>query len=164
MRILKGEEEKQALKFFDKAAEMAKKSLCHRARCGAIIVKNGVMVAEGFNAPPQNSDERRTCLNEYEIPGGFRHDRTCCIHAEQRAALNAAKQGKDLTGGRVYFVFLDEAGRKIKVSDIKCTICSRVILDAGVSEWAVYAPDGVRIYGVAEFDAFSYGHKTPRKN
>ena len=81
MRILTGEEEKEALPWFKKAAEVARQSLCLRAKCGAVIVKNGKIIGQGFNSPPQNGPKFRTCLNEYDIPAGFRHDRTCCIHA-----------------------------------------------------------------------------------
>lgn len=162
MCILEGREAQEALAWFDKTAEAASRSLCHRALCGSIIVKDGELLAEGFNSPPRNRDEYRTCLNEYDIPAGFRHDRTCCIHAEQRAIENALKAGRDVAGSRIYFVAIDREGNKIMATDMKCTICSRAVLDAGIAEFAFYTAEGVRVYEPAEVDALSYEHKTPR--
>jgi deoxycytidylate deaminase len=163
MRILKESEEQDALKWLDEAARVAKGSLCDRAHCGSVIVKDGAIVAEGFNSPPQNDGALRTCLNEYEIPAGFRHDRTCCIHAEQRAIQSAHKAGKDMSGAKIYFVAVDEAGNKVKATDMKCTICSRAVVDAGMAEFIFYAAEGVRSYDPAEVDALSYEYKTPLK-
>lgn len=165
MRILRDiEEEKEALRWFDEAATAAANSLCLRAKCGSVIVKNGKIIGKGFNSPPQNRTENRRCLNEYEIPGGFRHDRTCCIHAEQRAIEDAVRHGRDTSSARIYFVALDENGSKIKAKDLKCTICSRAVLDAGISEFALYCEDSVRVYDSVEFDRLSYAYKTPLVN
>lgn len=146
MRILTGKEEKEALKWFDKATELAGQSLCLRVHFGAVIVKDDKIIGAGFNSPPQNDPEYRTCLNEYDIPAGFRHDRTCCIHAEQRAILDAIKNGKEqeIKGARIYAISIDNDGNKIKAKDVKCTICSREVLDAGISEFALYFEDGVQ--------------------
>lgn len=162
MRILENLEAQEALRWFDLTAEVASRSLCHRAHCGSIIVKDGELLAEGFNSPPRNKDEYRTCLNEYDIPAGFRHDRTCCIHAEQRAIENAIKAGKDVAGSRIYFVAIDREGHKIMATDMKCTICSRAVLDAGIAEFAFYTAAGVRVYEPAEVNALSYEYKTSR--
>ncbi|HKY05814.1 MAG TPA: hypothetical protein VJQ56_13040 [Blastocatellia bacterium] len=162
MRTLEGREAQEALAWIDKTAAVASRSLCRRALCGSIIVKDGELLAEGFNSPPQNKDEYRTCSNEYEIPAGFRHDRTCCIHAEQRAIENALKAGKKLSGSRIYFVAIDGEGNKIMATDMKCTICSRAVLDAGIAEFAFYTGEGVHVYDPAEVDALSYEYKTPR--
>lgn len=162
MDILRDGQEKEVLKWFDEAAKVAKNSTCLRAHCGAVIVKEGKIIATGFNSPPQNNPEFRTCLNEYEIPSGFRHDRTCCIHAEQRAIQDALKQGGAMSGSIIYFINIDDSGNKIKAKDLKCTICSRAVLDAGIAEFALYCEDGVRIYTTDEFDRLSYQYKTPK--
>jgi deoxycytidylate deaminase len=161
MRILEGQEAQEALMWLERTAEAASRSLCHRALCGSVIVKDGELLAEGFNSPPQNKDLYRTCLKEYDIPAGFRHDRTCCIHAEQRAIENAMRAGKDVVGSRIYFVAIDREGNKIMATDMKCTICSRAVLDAGIAEFAFYTAEGVRVYEPAEVDALSYEYKTP---
>jgi deoxycytidylate deaminase len=162
MRILETGTE-DAMKWLDRCAEAAKKSNCERARCGSVIVKEGELLSEGFNSPPRNDAALRTCLNEYEIPAGFRHDRTCCIHAEQRAIQNALKEGRDPKGGSIYFAAIDEKGDKIMATDMKCTICSRAVLDAGIKEFIFYSAEGIRVYDPAEVDRLSYEFRTPLK-
>jgi deoxycytidylate deaminase len=163
LKLLNGTEAEAALTFFEKAAAVAKQSLCLRALCGSIIVKNGAVIAEGFNSPPQNNDALRTCLNEYDIPTGFRHDRTCCIHAEQRAIQDGLKNGQDMIGARIYFINIDRGGIKQYAKDLKCTICSRAALDQGISEFTLYREEGIAVYDTTEFDRLSYEYKTPRK-
>lgn len=163
MRLLHGDEEKEALRWLDEAAKTAAGSLCLRTHCGSVVVKGGKLIGAGFNSPPQNKTEWRICLDEYEIPAGFRHDRTCCIHAEQRAIQDAMQRGDDMRGARIYFVAIDEWGNKVKAEDLKCTVCSRAVLDAGISDFALLCEDGIRIYPAEEFNRLSYQYKTPRK-
>ena len=49
MRILEGQEAQEALMWLERTAEVASRSLCHRALCGSVIVKDGELLAEGFN-------------------------------------------------------------------------------------------------------------------
>lgn len=161
MKLLDGDRKQEALKWLDEAAKVAAQSLCERAHCGSVIAKDGELISSGFNSPPQNDPKLRTCLQEYDIPEGFRHDRTCCIHAEQRAIQNALKVGKDLTDASIYFIAIDKEGEKIMATDMKCTICSRAVLDAKIKEFIFYSPEGVRSYDPAEVDTLSYEYKTP---
>ncbi len=161
MKHLNENESKEALKWIDLAAEVANQSPCLRAHCGAVIVKDVKVIGKGFNSPPQNNPEFRTCLNEYDIPAGFRHDRTCCIHAEQRAITDAIRQGHDTKGAKIYFVRTDESGNKLNASRLVCTICSRAVLDAGIVEFILYWEDGIRSYNTKEFNEGSYAYMTP---
>ncbi len=162
MHILEGTEAQEAKKWFEEAAGMARQSLCLRRKCGSVIVKSGRIIGRGFNAPPQNNPKFRTCLNEYNIPAGFRHDRTCCIHAEQRAIADAREHGEDTREARIYFADVDTDGIIQRANDAKCTICSRTVLDAGIAEFALNADEGVHIYSAQEFNELSYQYKTPR--
>ena len=163
MRILEGQEQQEALKFIEEAAKIAVQSLCLRARCGAVIVKDGQVIAWGFNSPPQNNPGFRTCLDEYDIPSGFRHDRTCCVHAEQRAIDDAKVNGKDIKESKIYFSRVNDAGVREKSYRIVCTICSRAVLDAGIKEFVLEWEDGsIRGYGAEEFNDLSYQYKTPK--
>ena len=49
MRLLQGEEEKEALRWFDEAAKVAADSLCLRAKCGSVVVKDGKIIGAGVN-------------------------------------------------------------------------------------------------------------------
>ena len=164
MKILTDEEEKEAVRWFREAAGVAVKSLCLRRKCGSVVVKNGKIIGAGFNSPPQNKTELRICLDEYEIPAGFRHDRTCCVHAEQRAISEAVRGGEDMNGARIYFADVDSDGNMLRANTPKCTICSRAALDVGIAEFYLYGDDGVRSYPTDEYNRLSYEHKTPRLN
>ena len=40
--------------FFDELVEVARKSTCHRSKCGSIIVKDGKIIGVGYNSQPCN--------------------------------------------------------------------------------------------------------------
>ncbi len=164
MRTLNDREAKEVLIYFEEAAKWAEKSLCLRAQCGAVIVKNGKVIAGGCNSPPKNDPRLRTCLAEYEIPSGFRHDRTCCIHAEQRATKDAYTNGQDTAGAAIYFTRINSDKKREPSYRLCCTICSRAVLDAGIVEFFLEWNDGtVRSYPTDEFNRLSYEYKTPVK-
>lgn len=162
MKILSGLEAQEAKKFFKEAEKVARRSLCLRANCGSVIVQKGKIIGRGFNSPPQNNSKFRTCLQEYDIPAGFRHDRTCCIHAEQRTIQDAISKGHKTSGTLIYFTRLDENKNRVPSGRLCCTICSRAVLDAGISEFVLEWEDGtIRSWPTDEFDRLSYEYKTP---
>lgn len=57
MKCLFGDEEKKALEYFTKAAQIALRSTCQRARCGSVIIQNDKIIGSGFNSPPKNKEE-----------------------------------------------------------------------------------------------------------
>src|SRR3989338_4103985 len=125
MEYLKGEQEKEAMKWMEKAAEVAGRALCHRAKCGTIIVKGGQIIGAGYNAPPLDNEENRTCNKEFG-PGKPKYDRTCCVHAEWRAIMDALKRNTEkIKGSKLYFTRVDENGQIKKTGRPHCTVCSR---------------------------------------
>ncbi|MBI2046270.1 MAG: hypothetical protein HYT28_02530 [Parcubacteria group bacterium] len=48
MKYLTGQQEREAKGWMNATAKVAKKSLCLRAQCGAVIVKNGVIIEDGI--------------------------------------------------------------------------------------------------------------------
>lgn len=164
MRILEGKEKQEAIKFLEEAARVAAGSLCLRAQCGSVIVKDEKVIGRGHNSPPQDNPDFRTCSCEYDIPTGFRHDRTCCIHAEQRAIIDAVKNRNDARGSQIFFTRIDENKNRVPSHRLCCTICSRAVLDAGISEFILEWEDGTtRAWSADEFDRLSYEYKTPIK-
>lgn len=138
------------------AAEAAKRSLCLRSRCGAVIVKNGEVIGEGYNAPPKDSVEAGTCLEEFALPQRFKYDRTCCVHAEWRALFDAARRNPEkLRGADLYFVRVDEKGTIKKAGKPYCTVCSRLALDNGLGGFALWHEEGIRLYPTEEYHRLS---------
>jgi len=94
-----------------KAAEVASKSTCGRARCGSIIVKNDEIIGKGYNSPPRNKEENKRCSNSKELYHKKVTDKTCCVHAEQRAIMDSLKRNPDkIQGSILYFARINEKG------------------------------------------------------
>ena len=131
MRYLSGDEQQQALAYINQAAEIALQSTCERARCGSVIVENDEIIGSGFNSPPGHLESQRRCSCEKSSYHKKVTDKTCCIHAEQRAIMNALIDNPDkIIGSRLYFIRLDEEGKPSKAGKPYCTICSKMSLDA----------------------------------
>ena len=87
-------------------------------------------------------------------------DKTCCIHAEQRAIMDAlSKNPIKLIGSRLYFIRLDDKDNTSKAGEPYCTICSKMALDVGISEFVLWNDKGVCVYETEEYNilSFQYG-------
>lgn len=158
MRFLAGKENEEAAGRMREAAKMAGKSLCLRSKCGAVIVKNKKIIGVGYNAPPLDDIANRTCWYEYpELPKKIKFDRTCCMHAEWRAILDALKWNPNkIPGSRLYFVRVDGGGNIEKSGKPYCTVCSRFALDVGISEFVLWHEEGICVYLTGEYNTLSY--------
>jgi len=158
MKYLIGQEEQEALIFIDMAAKIALSSPCFRSRCGSVIVKNNKVIGSGFNSPPKGKVLSH-CLKD-DLPKDFKSDRTCCIHAEQRAIMDALQNNhKEIIGSRLYFIRLDETGKKTRAGDLYCTICSKMALDAGLAEFVLWQEKGICVYNTDEYNNLSFLYK-----
>ncbi len=155
MKILSGPEEKIAFDYIDAAAIAATYSCCFRSKCGSVIVKDNIIIGKGYNAPPLDT-QLQYCLKD-SLPADFKSDKTCCMHAEQRAILDALQHHPDkIQGSRLYFIRLDEQRNKKKSGDPYCTICSKFTLDVGVSEFVLWREEGVCVYDTVEYNELSF--------
>jgi deoxycytidylate deaminase len=146
--------------YFQMAAEEARKATCLRGKCGAVIVLNNEVIGSGFNAPPKNDEKSRKCALELVNSCKPKSDRTCCVHAEWRAIIEALRTGKDLAGSTLYFVRVDDAGNIKKSGEPYCTVCSRLALDCGISFFGLWHESGIRLYDTKEYNDLSYAfHK-----
>ena len=162
MKYLTGEKEQEAKRWMAEAAEVAKKAMCLRAKCGAVIVKDGAIIGSGYNAPPLDKEEHRRCNIEYG-EGKPKYDKTCCMHAEWRAIHEALKHHADkLPGSILYFTRVDESGEIVHSGKPLCTHCSRVVLDVGIKAFVLWHADGICEYPSDEFDKLSYEYVHPK--
>jgi len=157
MRYLSDEEENKALEYIDKAIELAQKATCERSKCGCVIVKFGKIIGKGFNSPPQDMEKQRRCF----VPKDSYHkkvtDKTCCIHAEQRAVMDALKNNSEkLFGSSLYFIRLDDKGAPLRAKNPYCTICSKMALDAGIAEFILWHNKGICVYDTKEYNILSF--------
>lgn len=149
------QEEQEAITWIHKAAVVAKRALCLKAKCGSIIVKDGIVIGEGYNAPPLDDMKNSFCLTPYNNTGKPRYDHTCCMHAEWRAILNTVKNNPDkISGSTLYFTRLDTDGNIVKSGEPLCTVCSRFALDSGVKEFVLWHHKGIHIYQTKNITPF----------
>jgi len=117
--------------YMDMAYEQAKKSSCFRAKVGAVLVKDGLVVAQGYNNMTGgiNDCAEVGCIREkLNIPSGTRREVCRAICAEQVAISEAARNGVKLDGSVAY------------ITTFPCHICAKLLVSSGVSE-IVYDKD-----------------------
>lgn len=143
---------------FNEAAKVAMKSLCLRDKCGAIVVLNNKIIGAGFNGPAANDIGSRKCeldlINSTKKP---KSDRTCCVHAEWRAIVEAVRNKGDIRGSTLYFTRVGDGGALLKSGMPYCTVCSRLALDTGIKYFALWQDSGIKQYETNEYNELSYG-------
>jgi deoxycytidylate deaminase len=155
MKYLLGTEEDKARKYMEIAAKIAFNSCCLKSRCGCVIV-NKEIIGMGFNSPPDNRKIAK-CLKD-ELPADFKSDKTCCVHAEQRAIMDALKNHPDkVRNSKLYFIRIDEKGEKRYADKPYCTICSKMALDVGIKEFLLWHDKGICSYDTEEYNNLSFG-------
>lgn len=157
MRRVEGVELASVRPFFEVAAKVALRSTCLRGHCGSVIVKDAVIIGEGYNSPPLDDEANRTCNEVWDYEKKPKYDKTCCIHAEWRADMDALRRNAvELPGSTLYFMRIDDAGNFTDAGEPYCTTCSRITLESGVSEFALWNNDGADIYTTEEYNSLSY--------
>lgn len=162
MRKRKPSSAKDELPYFQAAADEAKQAKCLGSHCGAVIVKDDVIIGRGYNGPPLDLESSRTCSTEKDHSKRPKYDKTCCVHAEWRAILEACKQhGEKVKGSTLYFMRIDDSGDFTDAGDPYCTVCSRLALEAGLAEFALWNNGQSKIYSTDEYNALSYSYYKP---
>lgn len=160
MKYLSGTEKEGALEFLIQTAEVARGSTCERSHCGSIIVKDNKLVGKGFNSPPGNKEESRRCSCEKYSYSQKVTDKTCCVHAEQRAIMDALRNNPDtLIDSRLYFIRLDVNDNPAHSGKPYCTICSKIALDVGIKEFVLFHEEGICVYDTMEYNELSFNYK-----
>ena len=89
-------------------------SHCNRKQVGAIIVKNGMIISDGYNGTPSGFD------NCCESDAGETH--WYVLHAEANAILKVAKSTHDCNGATLYLTLSP------------CKDCSKLVVQSGISK------------------------------
>jgi dCMP deaminase len=115
------------LTYLRMARNWSELSHCKRKKVGALIVKNGMLISDGYNGTPSGYDN--CCENDsYETLW-------YTIHAEANAILKCAKWGNSCNGSTLY------------LTHSPCKECSKLILQAGIIR-VVYIEDYKDLDGV----------------
>jgi deoxycytidylate deaminase len=138
---------------------VAQQATCARSKCGSIIVTTtGEVIGRGYNSPPNECEAQRRCKNEKSMYHQKVTDKTCCIHAEQRALCDALRNSPEsIHGATLYFIRLDADGNAQYAGKPYCTICSKMALDCGVAYFALWRKEGWERYDTETYNTLSYG-------
>ncbi len=113
-----GEKNKAKEKKFDRsylsmARVWSENSYCKRRQVGALIVKNRMIISDGYNGTPSGFEN--VCEDDdYKT-------KQYVLHAEANAITKVAKSNNSSEGATLY------------VTDSPCVECSKLIIQAGIS-------------------------------
>ncbi len=94
------------------ATSWAMLSYCQRKKVGAIIVKDSVIISDGYNGTPAGFDN--SCENDIGETHWY------VLHAEANAILKVAKSTNNCHGATLY------------LTHSPCKDCSKLVLQAGI--------------------------------
>ena len=103
-------------KFDDKYIRMAKiwatNSYCKRRQVGALLVKDRMIISDGYNGTPSGFEN--ICEDENGVTKPY------VLHAEANAITKVAKSGNSSAGATLY------------VTASPCMECSKLIIQSGI--------------------------------
>ena len=157
MLILSWDEENNAKSYFFKAAEIAKNATCERSKCWCVIVKNWKIIWTWFNSPAKWLESQRRCRNDKDLYNKKVTDKTCCIHAEQRAIIDSLKNFPDeIEWADLYFTRIDQNWEIKKSWEPYCTICSKFALESWIKYFFLRQGKWIIKYDTEEYNDISY--------
>lgn len=124
------------LRYLKMAQIWAENSYCKRRQVGALVVKDQMIISDGYNGTPSGFENVCEDDNNVTLP--------YVLHAEANAITKIARSGNNSNGSTLY------------VTDSPCIECSKLIIQAGIKR-VVYAreyrlTDGVDLLRRAGID------------
>lgn len=132
-------EEKQHeldLRYLRMAKIWAENSYCERRKVGALIVKDNMIISDGYNGTPAGFEN--ICEDENNVTKPY------VLHAEANAITKIARSSNNSQGATMY------------VTDAPCIECAKLIIQAGIKR-VVYAEkyrleDGIELLKRADIE------------
>jgi dCMP deaminase len=109
------ESEKQRkfdLRYLEMARIWAKNSYCTRRQVGALVVKNNMIISDGYNGTPSGFEN--VCEDENGITKPY------VLHAEANAITKLARSSNNSEGATIY------------ITASPCIECAKLIIQAGI--------------------------------
>ena len=104
--------EKFDQRYLEMAGIWARNSYCKRRQVGALIVKDRMIISDGYNGTPSGFEN--ICEDENGVTKPY------VLHAEANAITKVAKSGNSSEGATLY------------VTASPCLECSKLIIQAGI--------------------------------
>ena len=116
-------------KYLRMARIWASNSYCKRRQVGALLVRDGMIISDGYNGTPSGFEN--VCEDENGVTKPY------VLHAEANAITKVARSGNSASGATLY------------VTASPCMECSKLIIQSGISR-VVYSEeyrldDGIRL-------------------
>ncbi|MCD8237620.1 MAG: dCMP deaminase family protein [Prevotellaceae bacterium] len=108
-------EEKQYIldkRYLRMARIWAENSYCQRRQVGAIIVKNQMIISDGYNGTPAGFEN--ICEDEHNVTKPY------VLHAEANAITKIARSGNSSDGATMY------------ITASPCIECAKLIIQSGI--------------------------------
>ena len=113
------EKQKQLdLRYLRMAKIWAENSYCTRRQVGALIVKDKMIISDGYNGTPSGFEN--ICEDEHGLTKPY------VLHAEANAITKLARSSNNSEGSTLY------------ITDSPCIECAKLIIQAGIKR-VVYA-------------------------
>ena len=100
------------LRYLRMARIWAENSYCHRRQVGALVVKNKMIISDGYNGTPSGFEN--VCEDDNNVTKPY------VLHAEANAITKLARSSNNSDGATLY------------VTDAPCIECSKLIIQAGI--------------------------------
>jgi len=107
-------------KYIEMARIWAKNSYCKRRQVGALLVKDKMIISDGYNGTPSGFEN--ICEDENGVTKPY------VLHAEANAITKVAKSGNSSEGATLY------------VTASPCVECAKLIIQAGIKR-VVYSDE-----------------------
>ena len=98
--------------YLEMAEIWAQNSYCKRRKVGALLVKDRMIISDGFNGTPSGFEN--ICEDENGVTKPY------VLHAEANAITKVAKSGNNSDGSTLY------------VTSSPCLECSKLIIQSGI--------------------------------
>ena len=123
-------------RYLKMAAIWAKNSYCKRRQVGALLVKDQMIISDGYNGTPSGFENN--CEDENNLTKPYD------LHAEANAITKVAKSNNSSDGATMY------------VTSSPCLECSKLIIQAGIKR-VVFTDnhrlkDGINLLKRADID------------
>jgi len=114
MKNLSPEEKQRALdeRYLRMARIWAENSYCERRQVGALIVKDKMIISDGYNGTPSGFEN--VCEDENNVTKPY------VLHAEANAITKIARSQNSSDGATLY------------ITDSPCIECAKLIIQAGI--------------------------------
>ena len=120
----------------------AENSYCVRRQVGALIVKDKMIISDGYNGTPSGFEN--VCEDEAGKTKPY------VLHAEANAIISASRDR--MLGADLYLACIDPASGEEVFGTCCCSMCKRLVINAGIARVFVRtARDDVQVIDTGEW-------------